>query len=219
MGLVNELQESAEREDVLTVLRKAKRVSTKLNLSEISEWLDHEQNGYPKDKPLPLYRMIHTSFYYNTNGLIPAGYGYLREGTFPCPYSKPLGITFSMTDPISRVFSLITGLQQNQGLYVNVPDDCAEILRSQFRSDFPEYLQRLTFLSRLDDSEVRDIPEQVKNKVLDWACALETAGIAGAEHSFSDHEKQKAETVVFNIVNSTIGQLNNAGSNINRKNE
>ena len=29
MGLVNELQESAERDDVLTVLRKAKRVASK----------------------------------------------------------------------------------------------------------------------------------------------------------------------------------------------
>jgi len=34
MGLVNELQESAERDDVQTVLRKAKRVSECVNENE-----------------------------------------------------------------------------------------------------------------------------------------------------------------------------------------
>jgi hypothetical protein len=212
MGLVNELQESAERDDVLTVLRKAKRVSAKLNLSEISEWLDYEQNGYPDGKSVPLYREVLASFCYNTNGYIPAGYGYLKNGIVPI--QGPPGVRLPVLDSISTIASWIANLKQGTGLYQSVPPKFANSLRSQLRCARPGILERLTFMAQLDDSQVRDIPEQVKNKVLDWACALESAGVTGDGHSFSMREKQDAQAVIFNITNSTIDQLNNAGANV-----
>jgi len=54
----------------------------------------------------------------------------------------------------------------------------------------------------------------VKNRILDWACALESKGVTGDSQSFSDNEKQSAQTVIFNISNSSIDQLNNSGDNI-----
>ena len=77
MGIVNELQASAERDDVLTVLRRAKRLSAKLGLRDISEWVDHEQNGYPPQATIPSYRIVQISVCYNSNGYVPAGYGQL----------------------------------------------------------------------------------------------------------------------------------------------
>jgi hypothetical protein len=85
MGLVNELQASAERDDVLTVLRRAKRVSAKLGRRDISEWLEHEQNGYPDGVKPPNYRRVKVTFAYNTNGPMPVGYGQLRDGIVPLP--------------------------------------------------------------------------------------------------------------------------------------
>lgn len=43
MNLVNELQVSAEQDVVLTVLCKAKRLASKLDRSDITEWLRNEQ--------------------------------------------------------------------------------------------------------------------------------------------------------------------------------
>ena len=57
------------------------------------------------------------------------------------------------------------------------------------------------------------IPEIVKNKVLDWALELEEKGVIGEGVSFSAQEKAAAHTIVFNINNSNIEQLNNMGNN------
>ena len=58
MNLVNELQISAEKDDVLAVLRKTKRLASKLGRNDITDWLNSEQNGYPKDKGIPDYRIV-----------------------------------------------------------------------------------------------------------------------------------------------------------------
>jgi hypothetical protein len=54
----------------------------------------------------------------------------------------------------------------------------------------------------------------VKNKILDWACDLESAGVTGDNQSFSDREKRDGQTVTFNISGSNIGQLNSSGDNL-----
>lgn len=216
MGLVNELQESAERDDVLTVLRKANRVSAKLNVSGISEWLKHEQDGYPGGDSVPSYRKLSVVFCYNTNGYIPAGYGYIRKGVIPF-YGPISGLTFPLVDSIGTVVSLLISIDKGKELYFPVPDNMASDLRNMLRSDNPDVLQQLTFHAKLNNSQIRDIPEQVKNKVLDWACVLESAGVTGEGHTFSPQEKQNAQTVVFNISNSTIEQLNSSGPNIKRQ--
>ena len=214
MGLVNELQESAERDDVLTVLRKAKRVSSKLSLPDISTWLDHEQNGYPDQKTVPAYREIAASYCYNTNGYIPAGYGLLKSGIIPLDGFG--NITLPVVVSISTVSSWIAKLQGGDKLYVSAPNETAAWLRRSLSCSWPEILDQITFMVQLNSSHVQDIPEQVKNKVLDWTCSLESAGVTGEGHSFSNQERQTAQSVVFNITNSKIDQLNSAGANIKR---
>jgi len=214
MGLVNELQESAERDDVLTVLRRAKRVSAKLGLQDISHWLDHEQNGYPNGEKLPSYRNVRVSFCYNTNGYIPAGYGMMKSGIVPLDGFN-VGVTMPIKESVSTIAAWIVDMTSHKhGLYQTLPPDVETYIRSQMRCNWPEILDQLTFMARLDESQIRDIPEQVKNRILDWACALESKGVTGDSQSFSDNEKQSAQTVIFNISNSSIDQLNNSGDNI-----
>lgn len=217
MGLVNELQESAERDDVLTVLRRAKRVSAKLRLQDISDWLDHEQNGYPNEVQVPSYRNIAVTICYNTNGYIPAGYGMLKRGIIPLEgFSDDL--TLPVEQSIGTVATWISDLKTNEGaLYIKVSPEMQSLIRSGVKSDLPEILRQVTFLARLNDSQIRNIPEQVKNKILDWACTLESKGVTGNEQSFSDQEKQVAQTVIFNINNSSIDQLNSSGNNLKEK--
>jgi len=61
MNLINELQASAENDDVLTALRKAKRLASKLERQDIAVWLQAEQGGYAPGQPVPEYRKIHTT--------------------------------------------------------------------------------------------------------------------------------------------------------------
>ena len=67
-------------------------------------------------------------------------------------------------------------------------------------------------------SQVRAIPEAVKNRVLDWACELERRGVLGENMTFSDKEKAEAHTINFNLTNCTVEQLNNMGKNLMGKN-
>jgi hypothetical protein len=217
MGLVNELQESAERDDVVTVLRKAKRVSSKLGLSDISEWLTHEQDGYPDGAELPAYRRVRITLCYDTNGFVPAGFGYRKRGIEPLPDLGVGALDVPVGEPINTVAEWVKSLNGKNHVHMTIAPEIADQLRNVLDSNDPGLLNRITFLSRLSDSDLSNIPEQVKNRILDWACKLETAGVTGDGQSFTSQERSAAQHVVFNIYNSTIDQLNNGGTNLKQQ--
>jgi len=212
MGLVNELQESTGREDVQTVLRKAKRLSSKLALQDISDWLEREQSGYPSDAPIPDYRDVGITICYDTNGYIPAGYGMLKNGIEQLK-GYNIGLTLPMREPIGTVLSHIEAIKSGKAIYVPLPNALSHQIRAKLEGDY-DVIQQLTFLAQMSSSKVGNIPEQVKNKVLDWACKLESAGVTGDGASFSEKEKGIAQHVIFNISNSTVEQINSSGKNI-----
>src|SRR4051812_1229481 len=102
MGIVNELQISAENDDAVTVLRKAKRLSFKLGRKDISEWVEHELNGYPNNNELPVYRNVPVSLCYDTNGYIPAGCGMSMSGILPVQRWLGLHLTRPIVESISE---------------------------------------------------------------------------------------------------------------------
>src|SRR6267142_2590201 len=113
MNLVNELQVSAENDDVLTVLRKTKRLASKLDRNDITDWLKYEQDGYAAGHSVPQYRNVNTTLAYNSNGYIPAGYGYLKSGVEDLPSGGLLGDT-PLRQPISGILSMIDSIKNNK---------------------------------------------------------------------------------------------------------
>jgi hypothetical protein len=75
------------------------------------------------------------------------------------------------------------------------------------------FAHQITLLLHLNGAQIAAIPNHIKDKVLDWACALEAGGVTGEGLSFSAKEKEIAPSVTFNISNSQIEQLNNLGTN------
>lgn len=212
MNLVNELQVSAEQDDVLTVLRKTKRLAVKLGRQDISEWLNAEMNGYEAGQDLPRYRVIGSTIAYNTNGYVPAGFGYLKSGIEDIPFfgtfETPLRESISFV--LSTIENLKAGKQNN--LFLNVGADLTETIRSHLHID-PMFERQITFVMRLNRTQVLAIPEQIKDKVLDWACALESAGVIGEGLSFSHGEKEAAHNINISLYKCTVEQLNNLGKN------
>jgi hypothetical protein len=152
MNLVNELQVSAEQDDVLTVLRKTRRLASKLNRDDISEWLDAEQNGYPENRNVPDYRNIGVTLAYNTNGPVPDGYGRTVNGVQSLPYSGsdprvPVGA------PLSAVMTWIADLDKGeQGIYQVADEAMDRVLRSMYHFH-PMFAHQISFMLRLNDSE------------------------------------------------------------------
>jgi len=211
MNLVNELQVSAESDDVLTVLRKAKRLASKLEQNDIAEWLQAEQNGYTDHGAVPDYRRVNTVLAFNTNGLLPAGFGKLMHGVkdLPkCGYEFP----FPVVAGISTVQIWVSNRAKGVYFPIEAGSEQSRMIREAYRFD-PAYASQITFLFHLNSSEIMAIPERIDDRVLDWALALERAKITGEGMTFSEQEKQLAHNVTFNIIGSTIEQLNNAGTN------
>lgn len=213
VSLVNELQASTERDDVVTVLRKTKRLASKLDRQDIADWLQAEQAGYVPGQPVPDYRKVVTTLAYNTNGYIPAGYGYLMNGIEDL-HLFDITEPFQVKNSISGILTWIEGLTMGDAIYFPIPEgtDYSRALHSVIRFN-PMFAHKITFLLRLNDSQIKSIPDQIKDKVLDWACALERAGVTGEGMSFNAKEKEKAHSVTFNISNSHIEQLSNSGTN------
>ena len=204
MGLVNELQETAKRDDVLTVLRKVKCVSDKLGRKDICRWVEHEQNGYADANAVPGYRLIPVSLCYKTDGSTSAGGDQSGNGIVPLSGIMK-GCDSPIIRPISAVLNLVESITSGQCMYIPLPPEVTRSLHGALKCNKPEMLHHLTFIAQLDSSRVHAIPEHVKNRVLDWACGLEAAGVTGEDQSFTDKEKQAAQTVVFNISNAKSG--------------
>lgn len=49
---------SSSSTNIEDLLSKAKMISVKLGLNDISEWIEHELTGYPNEVELPDYRVI-----------------------------------------------------------------------------------------------------------------------------------------------------------------
>lgn len=211
MNLVNELQVSAERDDVLTVLRKTMRLASKLDRKDISVWLDSEQDGYPEGTIVPDYRRIRVTLAYNTNGYIPAGYGRLMSGVQDLPGDFDTRVPIS--NPLSSVMEWIAGMDKGNGVYQHVDDQLDRLIRQTYRFN-PMISQQISLLLHLNAAEVRAIPERIKDKVLRWALALESAGVTGDGMTFSLKEKEIAHSVTFNITGSNIEQLSSSGVNL-----
>jgi hypothetical protein len=213
MNLVNELQVSTENDDVLTVLRKTKRLASKLDRKDIAEWLHSEQSGYADGQSVPDYRKIGTTLAYNTNGYIPAGYGRLMNGIEDLP-SCDVTAPAHVRDSISTVLSWIESLDNGRGIYHPIPEgsEYCRAIRNVVRFH-PLFAGQITFLLHFNSCQLKAVPEQIKDKVLEWACALEAAGVTGDGMSFSSEERRIAHSVTFNISNSHIEQLTNSGLN------
>jgi hypothetical protein len=210
MTLVNELQISAEQDDVMTVLRKTKRLAAKLGRQDIADWLKSELEGYPSGSPVPEFRQIGTSLAYNTNGYIPVGGGRLESGVKPLP-DYNLTFPFSIRDPISTIMSWI---DDANNIYHQIPlnSEYGRTIRSCFRFH-PMFADQISFLLHLNGAQLTAVPECIKDRVLDWACALEQAGVHGDNMTFDDREKHLADSVrmnlVFNQTNNNVGDVNN----------
>ncbi len=211
MNLVNELQISAEKDDVLTVLRKTKRLASKLGRDDISAWLQHEQNGYPTNDLVPDYRRIRATLAFNTNGYIPAGFGHVMRGVQDLP-SGDLDLRIPLSDPISGIMSLIGSHRGGNGLYQGIAPELDAVIRRMYHFN-PMVSQQITLLLHMNEAQMEAIPDQIKDRVLTWACDLERAGVTGDGMTFSPEEKQIAHSITFNISNSQIDQLNNMGMN------
>ncbi|WP_224762187.1 AbiTii domain-containing protein [Brevundimonas aurantiaca] len=164
------------------LLRKVKLVAVKLRLSDMTEWVDAELNGF--DGPAPDYRVRRgdVRWWNPYHGWLPVN-GANR--VMDVISQKRVG------ESVSALEALLAG----DGDEFHIPISSDMVKKLWEGQPYPPdkvsvWLPRGVFV---------DILDKVRTKVLDWALELEKAGIMGDDISFSPVEKAKAETVTISI--------------------
>jgi AbiTii-like protein len=196
--LVQELQTQAldARVPVTDLLRKSKVVASKLNVTDLLAWVEYELNGYPDEADIPDYREIRGV----ARALNPKR-GWLKIEFEDREFEERIS-TQKSRQPISEIeemtgpgdgdltFTLSSALSRGTLRYASDPR---------------------IFVSR---SQIVRIVDAVRNRILDWALALEKRGVLGDGLTFSPDEKARAATVSYNVTQTIYGHHVAAAGNI-----
>lgn len=185
---------------VSSLLRKAKIIATKLDLTDFLEWVDNELNGYNGTiKELPQYRQVtgEPKAFNPYHGWQPIMFKTTEQRKFYS--SAPIGQAIG---PLEEIVSKDKG---NDGGYLEYTYS-AEV-KQRLINSLEYHTDIKLFLSA---SSAHGILDAVRNSILDWALKLERAGITGDGISFSEKEKTEAKPVTQQIFAQNIGHIGNA---------
>ncbi|MBN3254546.1 abortive phage resistance protein [Pectobacterium brasiliense] len=195
---VLELQSLARdiNSDIVGVLMQAKTIAVKLGLDELSDWIEYEIEGYPKNIDIPEYR---------------TGQGIVKVWN---PYRGWENIDFSNIPPSTiteiqrfRIVESIASMQRqkvNEGMLSLTMNPKLVSFLFGAAGTLP-HVQWFFSANKLDH-----IVTTVRNKILNWSLELEQKGIMGEGLLFSQKEKEAAHMTVHNITN-ILGNVTNAG--------
>jgi hypothetical protein len=157
-SLVLDLQSAAmdRGTTVSDLLRRVKVVAAKLQLNEVSEWVDHELNGYPEDdEKIPLYREIRGE----VRGLNPL------LGWRPVHGDErilAIAGTMKTRQSASELETLITDLKDGSSLSFGVPEAFRKNVDTTAGvppTDVRVFVQKGQIVAVLD---------AIRTRVLDW---------------------------------------------------
>ncbi len=106
----------------------------------------------------------------------------------------------------------IEGLLTREGsLKISFPAEAQQVLQGLFAQPHTE------FVSFVDQARLLAILDEIRNRVLRWAIALDKAGVRGEGLSFSKAEKERAHSIVLQQSGGsvTIGVLGDVNGHAN----
>jgi hypothetical protein len=202
-SLIDELQLDASNPavSVTSLLRKVLMVAAKLELSNIPEWINKELSGYENGDAVPEYRIVYGTVKARNpfHGWIPV--------QFPTNDFQEMVSKKYVTESVAE----IEALSKREGTLVQgFPPEAQRLLQQMFQ-------QEMEFTCFLEKSRFEGILDEIRNRVLRWAIALDRAGIRGDGLSFSGVEKEKAHSLVFHAEGGTlnIGVVGNVAGQAN----
>ncbi len=202
MPLVLQLQYLAQKtdSDIEELLRRAKLVAMKLNLSDFEHWCDSELMGYTCDiDELPQYRTTTGRLYVHNpyNGLVPF---HLEDDE-----AYRVITTVPLTESVGEYVNLIS--KETQGLHIQLPKPALDFL---YNAQYKTHGYALEPRLKLEVTQVMSILTYVRNNIFNWSVNLEKSGILGEGMQFTIEEKQKAMTTT----NYNIGNMQGIAGNV-----
>lgn len=178
--------------DIVAVLMKAKMIAFKLDLTDITEWIELELSGYPTRASAPEYRTGQGRLKARNpfNGWIPVDFGN-AERDIVVKFT-----TFMLLEPVS---SLKRVMDRDLGtLRLPVPFEMVRMLNSN-----PNDGREVCWF--FSAGIIDHVFTTIRKKILEWSLELEKKGILGEGLIFSSREKEEAQNVT---INNTINNNN-----------
>lgn len=191
-SLVLDLQQELLKpdSDVLSALRKAQVIASKLHLSDFGIWVKQELNGYKPENDVPEYRKI--------KGILKARNSYRGWVSVQIPDEKIENsiCTRVVIQSISELNQLIQSGSTDSPLLMS------------FSGEYQATLNRLCkgyadteFSILIGRNNLTAIIDAVKNCLLEWTLKLEDQGILGENMKFTSEETQSAKGIPQQINN------------------
>lgn len=197
VGLVEEIQRDAlsSNTSVSTLLRKVRLAAAKLDLPKIEAWVESELNGYSGN--VPPYRVL--------NGR-PMAHNPMRGWM---PFRIPAWIHEKISEcatgqSVGEIEALLS--ETDGDLHIPMDRRLVDILNQNMRVPFAE------MSVFVNSAQLAGILDKVRTMILDWAIALERAGIRGESMSFKDDEKaiaQSSPAITIGSGGTIIGVVGN----------
>ncbi|PGU46913.1 AbiTii domain-containing protein [Bacillus cereus] len=199
-SIVLELQREAtsSSSNISDMLRKALIVARKLKVIDFENWLVQEMNGYKlsaRDET-PDYRVIvgqvqYLNPYHGWSSVI------IKDEKVVDFFDRN-----KVAEPITELENLVNN--DSKFLYLQLPQVIQNILIDYFQ-------ETAQFRLRFGKSQAKQIIDNIRNIILEWALKLEEDGIMGEGLSFSDKEKEEAKKQNYTVnhfnVNAPISSL------------
>ena len=204
-SLITDLQADAldDAKASSDLLRKAMVIGTKLNIPELAKWAGFEMNGYPDANEVPEYRMIRGVLRaHNPYNGVWCEFLWGPKGTPKELLRRPV------TQSVSALEQTLRDKDKSEGvLAFSLPSPLVQWIMDNTNAPFPP-----TFL--ITHAAIKQIVDNVRNRVLEWGLRLEQEGILGEGMTFSQDEKktarERATVIIGRVENfqSVIGDIN-----------
>ena len=194
---------------VVSLLRTAKTIATKLDLKDALVWIDRELNGYIdmglSVGELPSYRRLSgiPEAFDPYQGWKTIHFGSAEHAEI---FSQaPIGI------PIGAVEKELAA--HTEGLaFPYSPEARAQLMKALNMQPDDVHLS-------LQYGAVWNIVDQVRNLVLNWTLELEKAGVLGEDMTFTEEEKKEAGPVSAHYFIQNVGVLGDVSGQATVSNE
>lgn len=175
--------------DILSVLRKAHIIATKLKLVDFDRWIQKELNGYTSEDKTPEYRRVRGSLkvYNPYNGWCPTINTNTELENSIC--------NRNLTNPISLLLDWYLK-SANKSIHMTFSGE-----QTQFLNKFFNVPITMEFALFFDSSAIKLIIDSVQDTLLQWTLKLEEEGITGEGLQFSDKEKAIAKAIPQTVNN------------------
>jgi AbiTii len=189
--LVEKLQMDAmdPKVSISDLLRRVKLTATKLGLGVVEDWVGQELDGYESEPPP--YRMVQG----RPMARNPA------RGWLPISGAASMLSRLPNGQPVSALEELLAPNKDGGTLHIAYSDAICAML------DRANGVDGWVYGLEVSPSELRRILDRVRTLVLDWALALEKAGVMGSEISFDAVDKSRAQGAATMINIGSIGQF------------